>query len=155
MLSNKHNRLVVINIFNIVGLDSATNISISVGDSATAFLYGDDVICSESVMMTHISTLVICQAVVQGRYLTLRISDLQGTDQFLDICELEIYGKSKFAFLLTSHNGILNILQAIPCLYIRMFILTYPIKHPWRPLPIQPKWLHQCKWWCSVLIATS
>lgn len=81
----------------------ATDITISIGDYSESFQMGDDLVCSDLVMLTHISTTVICKNPTRGRYLTIQACDgimeypkHQHPDRYLYLCEIELFGTGKY-----------------------------------------------------------
>ncbi len=88
-------------------------VTVSVGDYEHSFLHGDGIICRSHVNLTYIESLLVCNSIIRGRYLT--IQDQSDYENFLDFCELEIYGTSMFYILSRDFsNCILN--NALSCM---------------------------------------
>ena len=73
--------------------------SITLGKYQSSYFDGDDIMCVREWMLKYISNLVVCNAVVSGRYLTIHTQELEGRtkmdNDYLELCEVEIFGTGK------------------------------------------------------------
>ncbi len=79
--------------------NTATFISVLVGDYRRSHINGEHVVCSGHQHLEYISNLIVCKTIDKGRYLTI-IRDTnhlltQDDSDFLLLCQVEIYGKGK------------------------------------------------------------
>ena len=66
----------------------------STGNYERSFHDGNDLVCATNVTLEHISTIVICDIVVSGRFVTLSSKGKAG-QMLMVVCEIEIYGSGK------------------------------------------------------------
>ncbi len=76
--------------------------TISVGHEQKSFLSGDAVLCVNHVTLTHISMTFICRSVQSGRFVTI-YTDENMAEDYLEICEVEIYGAGKLVFFIRDY----------------------------------------------------
>ena len=81
---------------------SASNINktllVTVGSYKNSFHLQEDVVCTDKLFLRYMSTFVMCQTVLQGRFVSLTqlAQPLHQRNTFLELCEIQIFGEGVY-----------------------------------------------------------